>query len=170
MKIEIIIAIVVLVLIIVWMISKANQFQALRTAVTAQQSNISNYIEQRTKYLNDALNVAKLGHIHEVEDMERLTANQQVEQLQALGVKYPQLQNNASYQETISRLPALERDIAASKTLLNGNILECNEAISMFPALIVAKIFKFKRETFIDEENIGENKKVDRSEVDFSKF
>lgn len=167
---EWIIILAVIILILAYLVSKRNRFQALKNEVDAQKSNISNYIEQRTKYLNDALNVAKISYSHEVEGMEKLTANEKFEQLRALGERYPQLQNTASYQETISRLPMLERDIAASKTLLNGNIREYNEAISMFPALIVAKIFGYKRETFIDEENMESNKVTDRSEVDFSKF
>lgn len=164
------IIIAVIVILLIYIITKRNSFQSLQNSVHAQQSNISNFIEQRTRYLNDALNVAKLSYSHEVEGIEKLTANDQFEQLRVLGEKYPQLQHTAAYQETITRLPMLERDIASSKTLLNGNIQEYNEAISMFPGLIVAKLFSFKRETFIDEENMGQNKLVDRSEVDFSRF
>lgn len=164
------IIIAVIVVLFFYIIGKRNLFQSMRNSVSAQKSNISNYLEQRTRYLNDALNVAKLSYSHEVEGIEKLTANDQFEQLRVLGEKYPQLQHTAAYQETITRLPMLERDIASSKTLLNGNIQEYNEAISMFPGLLIAKLFGYKRETFIDEENMEQNKRVDRSEVDFSKF
>lgn len=164
------IIIAVIVMLFFYIISKRNLFQSMLNSVSAQKSNISNYIEQRTRYLNDALNVAKISYSHEVEGIEKLTANDQFEQLRVLGEKYPQLQHTAAYQETITRLPMLERDIASSKTLLNGNIQEYNEAISMFPALIIAKLLGYKRETFIDEENMEQNKQADRSEVDFSKF
>lgn len=164
------IIIAVIVSLVFWLIKSRNSFQKMRNEVSAQKSNISNYIEQRTQYLNDALNVAKLSYAHEVEGIEKLTANDQFEQLRVLGQKYPQLQHTAAYQETITRLPMLERDIAASKTLLNGNIKEYNEAISMFPGLLIAMLFGFKRETYIDEENMEQNKRVNRSEVNFSKF
>lgn len=164
------IIIAVIVVLLFYIIGKRNLFQSMRNSVSAQKSNISNYLEQRTRYLNDALNVAKLSYSHEVEGIEKLTANDQFEQLRVLGEKYPQLQHTAAYQETITRLPMLERDIASSKTLLNGNIQEYNEAISMFPGLLIAKLFGYKRETFIDEENMEQNKRIDRSEVDFSKF
>ena len=37
-------------------------------------------------------------------------------------------------------------------------------------AALFVPIFGYKKETFIDEENIEENKKIDKSDVDFSKF
>ena len=64
----------------------------------------------------------------------------------------------------------LNRNISASRQLLNGNIREYNTAITNFPGVIVASVFGYTEEKFIDEENYEENKKIDKTEVDFSKF
>lgn len=166
---NVVIGIIILV-ILIYIIGTRNHFAELHSDVETQMSNISNYVENRTKSLTDALQIAKLSYSHEVEGIEKLTGNEQYNQLSYLGQKYPQLMSTQSYQQALSQVQSLNAEIAASKTLLNGNINVYNKAIKVFPACIIAMIFGYKRESFIDEENMLNNKKVDTREVDFSKF
>ena len=53
---------------------------------------------------------------------------------------------------------------------MNGNIREYNVAVTNFPGVIVASVFGYKEEKFIDEENYEKNKCIDKSEVCFDKF
>lgn len=64
----------------------------------------------------------------------------------------------------------LSSDISAARELLNGNIREYNTAITNFPGNIVASVFGYTEEKFIDEENYEENKKLDKSEINFDQF
>ena len=50
------------------------------------------------------------------------------------------------------------------------NINIYNDAISMFPGLLIALIFGYKKEKFIDEDNIENNKMLERTEFSFDKF
>ena len=164
------IAIIIAVILLIYLISKRNKFNALRIDIQQQTSEIGNQIEKRSTCLNDALNIAKISYSHEMEGIEGATAKDQLNQLMFLTQKYPDLKFTQNYSQILTEAFELDKDIVASRTLLNGNIREYNEAISAFPGLIVAAIFGYKKEKFIDEENAAENKKIKKEVVDFSKF
>lgn len=162
--------IAVAVILLIYIISKRNRFNALRREVRHQGSEIGVQMEKRAATLNDCLTIAKLSYSHEVEGVERLTVGDQLNQLAFLGQKYPDLQFTSNYGETLRKAMSLNEDITAARTLLNGNIRIYNEEITTFPGLLVAKLFGYKQETFIDDENYEENKKLKKADVDFSQF
>lgn len=155
---------------IIYMITTRNKLVELLNDVKTQQSNIGNYEELRKKYLSDAMNIANLANYKETETLRTLTSNEQYDQLMFLGQKYPELTSINGYNEALSRVFELSNNISASKTLLNGNINVYNKAIQAFPANIVAAIFKFKRETLVDELVMDKYKTNDTEELDFSQF
>jgi LemA protein len=162
--------IVALIAIVWYTISKRNEFEKLRRSVTEAGGNIGIYISKRSTCLNDALRIAKISYSHEVEGIEKLTAKDQLDQLAFLGEKYPSLQSIGGYSDCLRNALELDAEIASSKVVVNSNIREYNDAITSFPGLLVAKICRYKVQKFIDEENIEENKKLDKSIVDFSQF
>ena len=153
-----------------YMIKKRNEFNKLRRMVTQASSNIGIEISQRSACLNDALSIAKKNYEHEVSGIDKLSNAEQLKQLQYLGDKYPTLRATEGYNRIIGEAIELDKNIAAQRTIVNGNIREYNDAITAFPALIIAFILRYKTIKFIDEENIEENRKLDKTEVDFSKF
>lgn len=165
-----IIAFILLIVIICYVISKRNSFNRLRRAVKQQGSAIGIQISKRSDCLRDALSIAKQSYQHEVEGIDKLTPSAQVEQLRYLGEMYPELMSIQGYQNALSESFELNKDIAATRELLNGNIRAYNDAITDFPGLIIAAIFRYKKETFVDEENIEENKKLNKSDIDFTQF
>lgn len=162
--------IIVLVIIVVYVVVTRNKFNELQKAIKHEGSDIGIQIANRSRCLNDALEIAKLGYEKEVSGIEKLTVNDKLEKLAFLGQKYPDLHSSESYQSIIKQAMELNRNISASRQLLNGNIREYNTAITNFPGVIVASVFGYTEEKFIDEENYEENKKIDKTEVDFSKF
>lgn len=162
--------IAIVVILLLYVISKRNDFEKLRRNVKHQGSNIGIYIEKRSACLNDAMNIAKVSYSHEIEGIEKLTAGDQLNQLAFLGQKYPSLQSVGGYSEILSNAFRLNEDIAAARAMTNGNINEYNNAIHSFPGLLIAKIFGYSDEKLIDEENIEKNKTLTKAEVDFSKF
>lgn len=158
------------IFLLVYIIRKRNQFNKLRRQVKQQGANIGIQKEKRAACLNDALNIIKVNYKNEVEGIEKLTPKQQVDKLRYLNDLYPSLHSMSSYNETVNQAFALNKDISATQELLNGNIRIYNDAISAFPAVLVALLLGYKKEKFIDEENIEENKKLSKAEVDFSKF
>ena len=162
--------IVIIAIIAICLITTRNNFDRLRRAIQQQGSSIGIQMEKRAECLNDALNLLKLSHSNEVEGIRSLTANDQLNQLAFLGQKYPDLTSVQGYSETLREAFELNRDISASRELLNGNIRAYNDAISAFPACLLAKPLGFKPESFIDEENYEQNKKLNKTTVDFSRF
>ncbi len=166
----IIIGIVALIF-VSYIIGTRNDFDKLRRAIKQQGSNIGIKISKRTSCLNDAIAIVKSQYKAEIEGIEKLTASQQMEQLKYLGSSlYPNLQSNQGYQITLHEAMELDKEISASRELLDGNIRAYNDAISSFPALILAKIFGFKEEKFIDEDNYEANKTLDKRDVDLTNF
>lgn len=162
--------IVLVIVILIYVVATRNKFNELQKSIKHEGSDIGIQIANRSKCLNDALEIAKLGYEKEVSGIEKLTANDKLEKLVFLGQKYPELHSSQSYQNIINQAMELNRNIAASRQLLNGNIREYNTAITNFPGVIIASIFGYEEEKFIDEENYEENKKIEKTEVDFSKF
>ena len=116
------------------------------------------------------MNIVKTNYKFEVEGIAKLTQNEQLNQLAHLGQKYPELGNSPIYSQMVKQAMVLNDDIAAARVLMNSNITAYNDAITAFPAMIVAGLFGYKQETFVDEENIDNNKKLKKTDVDFSQF
>ena len=161
---------IIIVAIIIYVVVTRNKFNELQQAIKHEGSDIGIQIANRTQCLNDALNIAKLSYEKEVAGIEQLTANDKLEKLAFLGQKYPDLKAINGYEEILKQANNLNRNISASRQLLNGNIRVYNTAISNFPGVIIAAIFGYTAEKFIDEENYEKNKEIDKSDVDFSKF
>lgn len=165
-----IIVIAVAVSVLVWLIKTRNTFVELKNDVDTQQSNISNYRELRSNAINDAMQILDIAHSNDCDAIKQLNIEEQSKQLQAVGQKYPDLKNTPSYANALNRIQNYNEEIAASKNILNRSIQAYNKAIGMFPACIVASIFGYKRETFIDEANSAVNRTVTIQEIDYSKF
>ena len=161
---------VVAIILLASMIKTRNRFEVLRRAVKAEGANIGIYIEKRADCLRDAMNIVKTNYKFEVEGIAKLTQNEQINQLAHLGQKYPELGNSPIYSQMVKQAMVLNDDIAAARVLMNSNITAYNDAITAFPAMIVAGLFGYKQETFVDEGNINENKKLKKTDVDFSQF
>ena len=155
---------------IYYFITTKNRFNELSQSIKHGGSMIGIQKAKRAECLNDALQIAKLSYEKEVSGIEKLTANDRLEQLAFLGQKYPDLQSIQGYNQALNQAYELNQEIAASRSLLDGNIRRYNTEIANFPGCIIASIFDYKPETFIDEENYEENKKLNKEEVHFDKF
>ena len=153
-----------------YVITTRNYINSLRQAIKHENSNIGVAISKRTACLKDALQIVKISYDKEVSGIEKLTAGDKLERLSYLGQKYPDLQSIAGYQNAMNQAFSLNGDISAARELLNGNIREYNTVVTSFPASLIASAFGYAEERFVDEENYEENKKIDKSEVDFSQF
>ena len=160
-----IIFLVIVFLVVKYIITTRNYFNSLSQAIKHGVA-----ISKRTACLKDALQIVKMSYDKEVAGIERLTVGDKLERLSYLGQKYPELQSISGYQNAMSQAFSLNSDISAARELLNGNIREYNTAITNFPGSLIASAFGYTEERFIDEESYEENKKIDKSEVDFSQF
>ena len=153
-----------------WVIKTRNRFEKLRNAVDEESSNISVFVEKYNETISDAMNIANISHRNEVAGMQSISGQDKLDQLAYLGQRYPELGCSPIYQQIVKQGFILREDISASKVLLNSNISAYTEAINDFPGNIVAGIFGYKKEVYIDHENLMENRKVSKKTVDFAQF
>ena len=153
-----------------WVIKTRNSFEKLRNAVDEESSNISVFVEKYNETISDAMNIANISHRNEVAGMQSISGQDKLDQLAYLGQRYPELGCSPIYQQIVKQGLILREDISASKVLLNSNISAYTEAINDFPGNIVAGIFGYKKEVYIDHENLMENRKVSKKTVDFAQF
>ncbi|MGM0422420.1 MAG: LemA family protein [Pseudomonadota bacterium] len=71
-------------------------------------------------------------------------------QLLAVAENYPDLKADQNFRQLQSELADVENKIAASRRFFNNATNEFNTAIQQFPAVIVARMFKFDEEPFFE--------------------
>ncbi len=165
-----IIAIIIAVIAVIYVIAKRNGFEAKRQAIKTEAANIGIYINKRSEYLNDALNTLKVNHSWEISGISGLTERDQYDKLMFIGQKYPDLKATSNFGTIMDKIGVLQDDISATQVLVNSNINAYNESLNSFPGLLIAKVFGYKPEKLIDEENIEKNKQLEKKEIEFSKY
>lgn len=165
-----IIFIIIIVVLVGWIISKRNEFEKMREMIKTKKGDIKIQEKKRFEAIDHAMKVAKKAYANEVEGIERLTAGDQLEQLQFLMEKYPSLASIGNYTEAVHSSFGLSADIAAARKLVNGNIQAYNIAIGEFPGLLVARMFGYKKEKLIDEDRLEEVMHLGQVDLDFSQY
>ena len=170
---QIIIIVVIAIAVIrllTYIIGKRNKFVNLKAEVENLLSNISVQKEARSRAIVDAMEILGVAHSNDVSAIKGLNIDAQSKELVACAQKYPDLKATPAYASALSRIQNFNEDIASADSLLNKAIKEYNQAIAVFPANIVAGMFGFAKETYIDDENMGSNKNLNIERVDYSKY
>ncbi len=72
----------------------------------------------------------------------------------AVSENYPDLKANTNFLELQRELSDTENKIQAARRFYNGNVMELNAAVDMFPSNIIANMFKFTKRTFFEIEEV----------------
>ncbi len=70
--------------------------------------------------------------------------------LMAVAENYPDLKADQNFQKLQDELADLENKIAAARRFFNNATNEYNTSIQQFPAVVVARMFKFQEENFFE--------------------
>lgn len=70
--------------------------------------------------------------------------------LMAVAENYPALKADGNFQKLQAELSDIENKIAAARRFFNNATNEYNTSIHQFPAVLIAKMFGFKEETFFE--------------------
>ncbi|MBU3649609.1 MAG: LemA family protein [Limnohabitans sp.] len=68
---------------------------------------------------------------------------------------YPDIKSHQELTNLMDKVTEIEEKIAYARRFYNGNVMQLNEKIAMFPSNLIASIFGFKEEQFFatsDEE------------------
>lgn len=152
-------AAVVLLLMISIMVSY-NRFVRLEQGVKNSFSTVDVYLKKRYDMIPNLVSVVKGSMAHEQKMLEQLTqaSRQQYEgnlqktvqsefflsaqlaEVMILAKKQPQLQQNNEFLYLMEAIENLEKQIAAGRRAYNASVTRYNEAISVMPAAVLAKI------------------------------
>ncbi len=183
MPIWLIVVLVVLALLVIYIIGTYNSLITLRNRVKDQWSQIDVQLKRRFDLIPNLVNTVKGYTKHEKDTLEavikarntytsavtpteKMDANDvltnAMSKLFALAESYPELKANTNFLQLQSELQETENKIAMARQFYNDTVLTYNNKIEMVPSNIVAKLFKFTKETFFEaKETERENVKVE---------
>ena len=142
-----------------------GQFAIL--SATSQAANQNAWIDAMKKIMEEDDKYSKLELVEVAYGDDE--PQKSTDQTAALLQKYPDLKSIGEYSAIARKSEMLDKNLTAARQLVNGNIREYNTAINNFPGTIVASMFGFKEEAFIDAENYEKNKSLERRNLDLTK-
>lgn len=166
-----IVLIVVAVVLTLWSISLYNSLVKLRNNRENAFADIDVQLKQRHDLIPQLVETVKGYASHEKETLERIinarngaisakTIDDKIVAENALtsalsGLKitleaYPDLKANQNFLQLQEEISDLENKLAAVRRYFNSATKELNNAVEVFPANLIAKMFGFKKEVMFD--------------------
>lgn len=165
-----IIILVIVVLLAIWCVSLYNNLVKLRNNRENAFANIDVQLKQRHDLVPQLVATVKGYATHEREVLQRVTEartaamgattiNDKINAENALtsalaGLKvsleaYPDLKANQNFMQLQNEIADLENKLAAVRRFFNSATRELNNAVETFPSNIFAKMFGFKKRTYV---------------------
>lgn len=118
----------------------------LVNTVKGYATHESSVFDQVTKARSQAM---QAGSAHDKAEAENVLSGT-LKSLFAIAEAYPDLKANQNFLELQRELSDTENKIQASRRFYNGNVLELNNKIEMFPSNVIAGIFHFVKSEFFE--------------------
>ncbi|MFZ2187234.1 MAG: LemA family protein [Candidatus Moraniibacteriota bacterium] len=165
------IVLIALGLFAVYIIMIFNGLAQLKNRVSEAWSDIDVQLKRRYDLIPNLINTVKGYAAHESGLFEKVTAARTaamqagtpeskaeaenmlsgtLKSLFAVAEAYPDLKANQNFLELQRELSDTENKIQAARRFYNGNVLELNNKIDMFPSNIIASIFSFAKREFFE--------------------
>ena len=178
----IIILIAVVAIIVLFVINTYNTLVGLRNKVKDQWAQIDVQLKRRFDLIPNLVETVKGYAKHESDTLEAVVKarntylsastpeaqmkadgelTQAITKLFALSEAYPELKANENFKQLQSELTSTEDKISYARQFYNDIVMKYNNKIEMFPSNIVAGMFNFKTQPFIEvNEEERQNVKV----------
>lgn len=165
------IVLIVLGLVVVYVVILFNSLVQLRNRVSEAWSDIDVQLKRRYDLIPNLINTVKGYASHESGVFQKVTEaranamqagtaadkaqaenmlSDTLKSLFAVAEAYPDLKANTNFLELQRELSDTENKIQASRRFYNGNVLELNNKIDMFPSNIIAGMFSFTKREFFE--------------------
>ena len=161
-------------LIALWLISTYNRLVRLRNLKDEGWSGIDVQLRRRFDLVPNLVETVKAYASHEKETLSHVTearaavtcAGNDTEarlkaenmltgtlrSLFAVSENYPELKADTSFIQLQQELSSLENEIQMSRRYYNGTVRNLNNAVEVFPALLIAGAFGFTKAPFFEAE------------------
>ncbi len=178
MSIEVIIAIAVVVLIVVFMfnslIGKRNQVNNAFASIDAYLkkrydlvpnlvSSVQTYMQHEKSVLTEITELRTKALSGNLSNEEKVAINNQLgKALHSINIaveNYPDLKANTNFLQLQAALNEIEEQLSAARRAYNASVVAYNNAVQMFPTNIVALIMSFKTKEYF-EASEGERQNV----------
>ncbi|MFN8223872.1 MAG: LemA family protein [Gaiellales bacterium] len=175
----------IVVLLVLWLIALYNRFVRLRNRVDNAWAQIEVQLKRRWDLIPNLVETVKGYAEHERGTFEAVTKaraaaqsaggpaataaaegilSQALGRLFAVAEAYPELQADENFRQLQTELSETENRIAISRQVYNDTVLTYNNAIQVFPGVLIAGMFNFiKREFFETDATQREAPSVDFS-------
>ncbi len=173
----------IVVLIVLWLVLTFNRLITLRTRTKEAWADIDVQLKRRYNLIPNLIETVKGYAAHEKEVFQRVTEartkamaagtveekakaenflSSTLKSLFAVSENYPDLKASQNFLELQRELRDTEDKVQASRRFYNTNVRDLNIKIEIFPANMVARIFKFEKMEFfeIEEAAVREVPKV----------
>jgi LemA protein len=161
----------VLVVVVLWFIGTYNGLILLKNRVDEAWSDIDVQLKRRYDLIPNLVNTVKGYATHEKELFEKVTEARTramsagttedraaaenalagtLKSLFAVSENYPDLKANTNFLELQKELSDTENKIQASRRFFNGNVMEYNTKIQVFPTNMFAGILNFTKRDFFE--------------------
>jgi len=167
------IVLVVIFLILLYIIVMYNGLITLRNRVKEAWSDIDVQLKRRYDLIPNLVETVKGYASHEKETFDRVIAARSkamsaqgikekgdaenmlsgtLKSLFALSENYPDLKASVNFLELQKELTDTEDKVQAARRFYNGNVLDFNNKLELFPTNMIAGIFGFKVSEFFEAE------------------
>lgn len=166
----IMLTLVVLLVVAVWFVRLYNQLQNLAQAVKGSKANIMAAVKKRADLANRLADIArsygdheKLTQITASNNMSTMqeaaaaakSADSVLNQVASLAMAFPDLKANATYQQLMAQIDAIEQDIQTKREAYNLAVREYNVHRSRIPQTFFAASIGFPEAPYFNVDEAG---------------
>lgn len=168
-------------LLIIWVIASYNGFVKLRNSIEEAFSTMDVYLKKRYDLIPNLVETVKGYASHEKETLSRVIAARNMaasattlegriegenalqstlKSLFAVAEAYPDLKANTNFLELQGDLRQIEGEIANSRKYYNAVVKTYNTKREVFPGVIIAGLFGFKKKPLFEVSSEAERENV----------
>ncbi|NLC54567.1 MAG: LemA family protein [Erysipelothrix sp.] len=182
----VLLVIVVIVAVVgIWVMGTYNNLVRSKNQVEEAFSTMDIFLLKRSDLIPDLVATVKASAAHERETLESVIAarshavgarttderlaaegelTQAISRLLVVAEAYPDLKASSNFLQMQTDLKSMESEIENSRRYYNGTVKYHNNAVSVFPANLVANQFNFQKETLFE---LPDESKREKPEVSF---
>lgn len=160
---------IIILIIVMWMISKINSMIFLNKKCQQAISNIDVFLTRRYNIITNMQEVVKGYAKHEKDVLITITKlksdmtleeknkvneeiSKSIDKINVVAEKYPDLKANENYLKLQQAIVDCEDNLVAARRVYNANVNDYNVYIAKFPNIIISNLLGYKEKEYFDKE------------------